>query len=87
MIEIAGGRIVGAEALVRWQHPVRELVPPKQFIPLAEEWGLIEPIGEWVLRGACVQAAAWQHSGLPALRKAFSVPPCRRLPHHRKKSG
>jgi diguanylate cyclase len=72
-IEIASGRIVGVEALVRWQHPVRGLVPPMQFIPLAEESGLIEPIGEWVLRTACAQAAAWQHSGLPALRMGINV--------------
>ena len=72
-IEIASGRIVGVEALVRWQHPVRGLVPPQQFIPLAEESGLIEPIGEWVLRTACAQSAAWQHSGLPALRMAINV--------------
>ena len=72
-IEIASARIVGLEALVRWQHPVRGLVPPMQFIPLAEESGLIEPIGEWVLRTACAQAAAWQHSGLPALRMGINV--------------
>ena len=74
-IEIASGRIVGVEALVRWQHPVRGLVPPMQFIPLAEESGLIEPIGEWVLRTACAQAAAWQHGGLPPLRMAINVSP------------
>ena len=72
-IEIASGRIVGVEALVRWLHPVRGLVPPIQFIPLAEESGLIEPIGEWVLRTACAQAAAWQRSGLPALRMGINV--------------
>ena len=72
-IEIASGRIVGVEALVRWQHPVRGLVPPMEFIPLAEESGLIEPIGEWVLRTACAQAAAWQQSGLPALRMGINV--------------
>ena len=72
-IDIASGRIVGAEALVRWQHPVRGLLPLMQFIPLAEESGLIEPIGEWVLRTACAQAAAWKHSGLPALRMAINV--------------
>ena len=72
-IDIASGRIVGIEALVRWQHPVRGLLPPMQFIPLAEESGLIEPIGEWVLRTACAQAAAWKHSGLPALRMAINV--------------
>lgn len=72
-IEIASGRIVGVEALIRWQHPLRGLVPPIQFIPLAEESGLIEPIGRWVLRTACAQAAAWQHSGLPAVRMAINV--------------
>ena len=72
-IEIASGHIVGVEALVRWQHPVRGLVPPMQFIPLAEETGSIEPLGEWVLRTACAQAAAWQRSGLPALRMAINV--------------
>ncbi len=72
-IDIASGRIVGVEALVRWQHPLRGLVPPMHFIPLAEESGLIEPIGEWVLRTACAQAAAWQQSGMPALRMGINV--------------
>lgn len=72
-IEIASGRIVGVEALVRWQHPMRGMVSPMQFIPLAEEAGLIEPIDEWVLRTACAQAAAWQRSGLPAVRIAINV--------------
>ena len=72
-VEIASGRIIGVEALVRWQLPVRGLVPPLEFIPLAEESGLIEPIGEWVLRTACAQAAAWQRSGLPALRMGINL--------------
>ncbi|NPD69339.1 EAL domain-containing protein (plasmid) [Lichenicola cladoniae] len=72
-IQIASGHIVGVEALVRWEHPVRGLVPPMQFIPLAEESELIEAIGEWVLRTACAQAAAWQRSGLPAIRLAINV--------------
>jgi diguanylate cyclase (GGDEF)-like protein/PAS domain S-box-containing protein len=72
-IEIGSGRIVGVEALVRWQHPVHGLVPPAQFIPFAEESGIIEPIGEWVLRTACAQAAAWHENGLPAMRMAINV--------------
>jgi diguanylate cyclase (GGDEF)-like protein/PAS domain S-box-containing protein len=72
-VDIASGRIIGVEALVRWQHPVRGLVPPMQFIPLAEESGLIEPIGEWVIRTACAQAAAWRRSGLPALRMGVNI--------------
>jgi diguanylate cyclase (GGDEF)-like protein len=55
-----GGEIIGFEALIRWQHPTRGLVPPNVFIPLAEENGLIMPIGEWVLREACREAASWQ---------------------------
>ena len=54
------GRVTGAEALIRWRHPVRALVPPNDFIPLAEATGLMIPIGDWVLRSACVQLARWQ---------------------------
>jgi len=61
-IDLASGQIVGAEALARWQHPTRGLVPPTEFIPLAEASGLIRPLGAWVLREACRQAAAWQRS-------------------------
>ncbi|MFQ5471535.1 MAG: putative bifunctional diguanylate cyclase/phosphodiesterase [Dehalococcoidia bacterium] len=70
---ISDGQIVGAEALVRWNHPERGLVPPDEFIPFAEETGLIIPLGEWVLTEAVCQAKAWIDEGLPPLRLAVNL--------------
>ena len=67
------GRIVGMEALLRWKHPVRGMISPAQFIPLAEETGFIIPIGEWVLRTACEQCRAWQKQGFPSLYVAVNL--------------
>jgi EAL domain-containing protein (putative c-di-GMP-specific phosphodiesterase class I) len=61
-IDLASGQIAGAEALARWDHPVRGVVPPSEFIPLAEASGLIQRLGAWVLHEACRQAAAWQQA-------------------------
>jgi diguanylate cyclase (GGDEF)-like protein/PAS domain S-box-containing protein len=72
-IEIATGRIIGLEALLRWQHPELGLVPPDKFIRIAENSGLIVPIGEWVLRTACSQARKWQDEGLLAVPVAVNV--------------
>ena len=67
------GAIIGVEALIRWRHPQRGLVPPAQFMPIAEECGFIVPIGQWVLREACRQARAWQDAGLPPMRIAINI--------------
>lgn len=72
-INIRSGKIVGMEALIRWQHPQLGLVPPNQFIPLAEETGLICTIGEWVIRAACIQQQAWQAMGGPPVRIAVNL--------------
>lgn len=72
-VDSGAGKIIGAEALVRWQNPEIGLVPPDMFISLAEENGLIVPIGEWVLREACRQNAEWQKLGLPKLAVAVNL--------------
>ena len=73
VVDLATGAITGAEALIRWMHPTRGLVPPLQFIPVAEECGLIVPIGAWMLREACWQARAWANAGLPAISMAVNI--------------
>lgn len=72
-IEIETGRVLGMEALVRWQHPRRGLLYPDEFIPVAEEAGLIHVLGEWVLQAACLQHQAWVRDGLPAVRMGVNL--------------
>ena len=72
-MDIGSGKITGLEALLRWQHPELGLVPPDKFIRIAENSGLIRPIGEWVLRTACSQARQWQDEGLDAVSVAVNV--------------
>ena len=72
-MEIATGRITGLEALLRWRHPSLGLVAPHRFIPIAENSGLIVPLGEWVLRTACRQAREWRNAGLPKVSVAVNV--------------
>lgn len=72
-LNLAQGRVVGCEALLRWRHPELGLVSPMRFIPLAEDTGLIVPITAWVLRAACRQAQAWHAAGLPPMRMAVNI--------------
>lgn len=74
-LDVATGHIAGVEALLRWMHPELGLLPPLRFIPLAEETGLIVPIGRWVLQTACKQHVAWQREGLPVVSMAINVSP------------
>ena len=72
-VDIASGRMVGVEALIRWPNPEGGMISPGQFIPVAEDCGLIVPIGDWVLREACAQARRWQEMGLPAIPVAVNL--------------
>ncbi len=73
IIDLTTGEIAGAEALIRWTHPTRGLVPPLQFIPVAEDCGLMLPIGKWVLREACRQTQSWVKAGFPMRTIAVNV--------------
>ena len=72
-VDLQSGRMVGVEALLRWQHPERGMIPPDDFIPTAEETSLILPIGEWVLHEACTRNKGWQDAGHPPLRIAVNI--------------
>ncbi|BCB27256.1 hypothetical protein SKTS_21420 [Sulfurimicrobium lacus] len=72
-VDLISGEIIGLEALVRWQHPERGLVPPGEFIPLAEESGLVVPLGDWVLRETCRQIKQWTESGLAPRQTAVNI--------------
>ena len=72
-IDLVSGAIIGVEALLRWRHPQRGYIPPSEFVPIAEDTGLILPIGQWVLREACRQSRAWLDDGLPQLPMAVNI--------------
>lgn len=75
-VDLQTGQITGAEALLRWQHPVHGMIPPAVFIPIAEETGLIDSIGVWVIRTACEQIRQWQQIGLPLIKVAVNLSLC-----------
>ncbi len=72
-VDAVSGALIGAEALLRWRHPQRGMIPPSSFIPIAEETGLIVPIGEWVIRTACEQNGQWQRAGLSPVPVAVNL--------------
>ncbi len=72
-VDMTSGRLIGVEALLRWHHPEMGIIPPAQFIPIAEENGMIIPIGAWVLQAACAQNKAWQRAGLAPLVMAVNL--------------
>lgn len=72
-VDASSGRVIGCEALLRWQHPKQGLMPPAEFIPLLEETGLIAPVGRWVLETACAQLAAWRRDGHGAISLAVNI--------------
>lgn len=72
-IAVGGGALTGVEALIRWQHPTRGMIPPDQFIPIAERCGLIDTIGEWVLQQACSDRLAWLEAGIGTFRVAVNI--------------
>ena len=72
-LDLRSGQISGVEALVRWHHPIKGMVPPADFIPIAEESGLIIPLGDWVLREACSQLVAWQSRGIKGVRMSVNL--------------
>lgn len=72
-VDLRTGQWIGLEALIRWQHPTLGLISPGKFIPIAEDTGLIEPIGRWVLQAACAQYQQWRQQGMPKLRLAINL--------------
>lgn len=72
-VSLQAGKVVGAEALIRWHHPEKGLVPPDEFIPIAEEMGIINQIGDWVIQTACHQASLWSDVGLPEFNISVNI--------------